>query len=451
MFKTNINYAHDKNAIEAFKTIMNTTSSILLAGKVRTGKTTLIKSYLDLTSKNFIVLAPNQSEAIKSNVASLQAFFKLPQNIYESEDFDFLVDIEYTSEHIKFIKCLELLVIDDIILLSSAMLDCINMLLQYVRGNLEPFGGIQLILIGDLFEPIPFLNEEEKKAINKYWKSEFFFDAKCYDSLSLKCYELLYTYIDDIYYDFEMLYYFLGQDNINDRYFDWLNRAFADFEGARKDKLILTIDNNSANSINSERLEAISNIEEFKFQCDFHGNIDTSILPVEPLISLKKGAKVILINNDKIGGNYINGTIGTFEDVYNDEIVIKLEDNSTKYIKKAEWIEYEYSFDVESGQYTETPKGIFIQYPIKLGWAISMEDSKGMIFKRMHFENRKVKYYENGQVYGIYRRSHAGEGFSFTIPLRRENIRADSRIIEFYIENFGPLIEDEIIEEEINH
>ncbi len=447
MFKTDINYGHDKTAIEAFKTIMNTKDSILLTGKVRTGKTTLINSYLNLTNKKFIVLSPNRFEAIKSGNVSLQSFFKLPNDIHNDSDFSFLLDIDYSTEQINFLKSLEMMIIDDVLLLTSSMLDCINIILQYVRGNFEPFGGLQLVLIGDLFEPILFLNEAEKIAISNNWKSEFFFDAKCYKSLDLKCYELHYTYVDGIYYDFEMLYYCLGENNINDKYFEWLNRAFADFDGARKDNLILTTDNKLADSINNERMDEISSSGEYKFQCDFHGNIDTSILPVEPLISLKKGAKVILINNDKIGANYINGTIGTFEEVYNDEIVIKLEDNSMTYIKKVEWIEYEYSFDRESGQYTKTPRGIFVQYPIKLGWAISMKDSKDMIFKRMHFENRKVKDYENGQVYGIYKRSHAGQGFSFTIPLKRENIKADSRIIEFYNENIR-LIEDVFNDEE---
>lgn len=448
IFNRNINYSHNKQAIEAFKTIMNTNDSLLLTGKARTGKTKLIKSYLDLTSKKTLVLAPNKLEAIKTSTVSVNSFFKIPENIYDNK-FQFLEDMEYSSEHIDFIKSLELLIIDDAILISSAVLDCIDTILQKVRGNLKAFGGIQLILVGDLFEQTSFMNELEKNSILRYWKSEYFFDAKSYANLDPKCFELHLTYVDGIHYDVEMLYYSLGENTIDSSDLDFLNRAFADYNGAKKDKVILTAESKSAYSINSENLKALNSME-FKFVADFHGDVDMTVLPVEPVISLKKGAKVILMNNDKINGNYENGSIGTFVEERGDELCVILEDNSKSYIKKAEWIQHEYCLDTKSNEYLKTAKGIYVQYPVKLGWAISIEDSKGMMFEKLHFENGKVSNLEDGQVYAAYRRSHAGNGFSFTIPFRRSDIKADTSVMEFYNNSIRSLHQTEEQEAGIN-
>lgn len=237
-----------------------------------------------------------------------------------------------------------------------------------------------------------------------------------------------------MHFDTENLYFLLGNNNIESGYLDFLNRIFVYDSNKENDKLILTVDNQSAYIINNDKLEEIQESQQYTFQCDVLGDFDLNMAPVEPIINLKKGAKVILIKNQSANSSYENGALGIFDGIENNEVQVIVNGLRVS-ISKTDWVNYEYDIDKVNNTFTKTQKGVFSQYPIKLGWAISLRDCKGMVFKNFHFENKDLQVLENSQVYSLYCKTLGSGKYSVSIPFRRSDITSDEKVIDFLFKN----------------
>lgn len=428
----NIIIANNEIAIKAFKTIINSNKSCLISGNPFTGKSTLKKSIIDLTNKKCLVLAPNEREAIRTNEVSIQLFFNLVDIILDS-NFEITNHLNYSKEHIDFIKSIELIIIEDISLLSSKNLDIINLICQKIRENSNPMGGIQLLIVGDLFESSPELNEKELNEIKKIWKSQFFFDAKCYDSLNIESFFLKETYNKNEDAHYSNFLNLIKENKLKNSELTNFNNLHFNYDGIENEqKIIITSCNKKADEINKIKSSLLPPCKYSLFAL-ISSDMDRNLLPVKSIIDIKSGTKVILINNGKMDVEYENGTIGIFIKEENEFIEVETEKYGLLKIAQQEWCNYKYEVDFYDGEFIKVPVSTIIQYPIKLGWAISIHESKGMKFDDIHFENKDDSTLIDEYVYRVYSRCNGKiSKFSMTIPFRESDINSEISKLEFY-------------------
>lgn len=431
-------FTKNKTVQQVIDAITNTNQSLLLTGLVSTPKTEFIKLIVENNTKKHLILASTTLDAINMGEVSLESFFKIPETFFDNVD---KITEEYTSDHKLFITQLELILIEGITKVSSAVLDAVNLILQKIRGNYKVFGGIQILMIGNLFGAFPKLKKKKTKQIQTRWESPYFFDAKCYNHYNIKNYDMGYIdygrYIGE--YDGSADYLDLLRKNklkgksLND--FNWL---CSNYKGTRKtDVVVITHSRKSADKINNKQLEKLSVYrEEYPFSSFAEGDTDISQFPVAPIINFRIGAKVILLQNNCMEHDrYETGTLGIITKIAPDYIDVRINKSHCFRIEKYNWIEYEYNTDSEKQEFKIVIKKQFKQYPVKLGWAIPLEESEEMRFENVHFKN-KSNPTKNGEACRAYNRSIRGySDFTMTVPFREKDCRIDSRIIEFYYEN----------------
>ena len=415
--------------------------SVFITGKAGTGKSTLLHYFRKKTRKNIVVLAPTGVAALNVKGQTIHSFFNFKPDI----TLDKVKDIVPRNKDIY--KKLDAIVIDEISMVRADLLDCVDTFLRrHGKRKNRPFGGIQMIFIGDLYQLPPIVTVKEREFFDDYYASPYFFDSMVFKGFTSPLLETTGFGIEMEFIELEKVYrqqddLFLEVLNaIRNNTADWshlekLNTRYnPDFCIDGKDFYIyLATTNQLVDAINNERLTKLrGKTYTFKGQCD--GDFNLKDMPTAKEIALKIGAQVMLLNNDP-EGRWINGTIGrvsaieTLDSDY-DAVWVECPDGRMFDVVPYTWELFEFSFDKSTKRILSNVVGRFVQYPIKLAWAITIHKSQGMTFDNMIIDIGRGTF-SHGQLYVALSRCTSLNGIILKKPLQKKHILMDRRVVEF--------------------
>jgi len=418
--------------------VLNTSRNVFLTGKAGTGKTTFLQDIMDKTGKNTIIVAPTGVAAINAGGVTIHSMFHLPLTAFiPSNDFvDFniatnryglLKHLRFSKEKKKIIRSLELLIIDEISMVRADLLDAVDYVLQSIRDDKKPFGGVQLLVIGDLFQLSPIVKDDVLPVLNKYYGSLFFFDSIAWQGSDPVIIEMNTIYRQK---DSEFINLLNNIRNGIKRKED-IDRLNSNFQQKREDEGIVTLTthNYKADNINNQKLDELPG-KEYYFQAMVNGKFSEYSFPVSETLILKKGTQVMFVRNDP-DGMYFNGKIGLVE--YLDQTTIKVffpEENKSINVEREEWKNVKYVLDKETNAIKQKEEGSFIQYPLKLAWAITVHKSQGLTFDKVNVDLSRT--FAPGQMYVALSRCRSLDGLILSSKVNSGNIITDKNILNYH-------------------
>lgn len=413
--------------------VQSTGTNLFLTGKAGTGKTTFLKNIKQTCPKRLIVTAPTGVAAINAGGVTLHSFFQLPFGPYVpgSEGYNQSSRHRFSREKQNIIKSLDLLIIDEISMVRADMLDAVDAVLRRYRRNEAPFGGVQLLAIGDLQQLAPVVKESDRTILDQYYESPYFFSSNSLRSTAFITIELkkIYRQSDDHFID---LLNKVRDNNLDPAAQEELNKRYQpDFQTAdANDYITLCTHNRQADRINEVRLETLPG-KASSFTAEIEGDFPEHSFPTAASLDLKKDAQVMFIRNDPTPEKrFYNGKIGRIVAMDNDEITVQCPgDMEPIIIKPSVWENIEYTLDVEEGEVREKKKGSFSQHPLRLAWAITIHKSQGLTFERAIIDAQAA--FTHGQVYVALSRCRTLEGVVLSSPLGAKNIQTDAAVLHF--------------------
>lgn len=418
----------------AWKFLEQTGANIFLTGRAGTGKTTFLRELRQRSPKRMIVVAPTGVAAINAGGVTVHSFFQLPFGPYipaMQQGEGGRLKMNFNREKIAIIRSLDLLVIDEISMVRADMLDAVNDVLQRYRDRSKPFGGVQLLMIGDLQQLAPVVKPQEWELIRDHYASPYFFDSRALRSTTYITLELRHIYRQSDGGFIDILN--CVRDNAVDP--DTLaklnSRYIAGFEPDDEAGYItLTSHNDTARAINERKLRSLD-APSFTFSCQVEGNFPEYLYPNDSELTLKKGAQVMFVKNDVSGQHrYFNGKIGRVTAIGESKIEVTLDDAAEPVdVGIDEWTNVKYTIDPQTQEITEAVEGVFRQFPLKPAWAITIHKSQGLTFERAIID--AAESFSHGQVYVALSRCRSFEGLVLRTPLQGRSIIDDATIRAF--------------------
>ena len=427
---------HELKLAEEF--IEYTGSHVFLTGKAGTGKTTFLKKLKKNTAKRMIITAPTGVAAINANGVTLHSFFQLPFGPYipgsEAHEQSRQRMFRFSKEKKRIIQSLDLLVIDEISMVRADLLDSVDAVLRHHRRSDRPFGGVQLLMIGDLHQLPPVAKQDEWHLLKQYYASVYFFSSHALDLSKLVTIELRHIYRQSDARFIRLL------NRVRDNRLDAaavaeLNNRHIDNFSPEKDQnyITLTTHNHSADADNKQRLAALRG-KVHRFEAEISGDFPAHAYPAPGSLVLKEGAQVMFLRNDSsLEKRYFNGKIGKIKRIADRQICITCPDESKDItVEAAEWENVKYQVDEKTNEIQEEVIGKFTQFPLKLAWAITIHKSQGLTFDRAVIDAASA--FAHGQVYVALSRCKTLDGLVLSSSLPSHGIETDAAIRQF-IEN----------------
>ena len=428
----------NKEFQDALKLIQYTRQSVFLTGKAGTGKSTFLKYVCEITKKKHIVLAPTGIAAINAGGSTLHSFFKLPFYPLLPDDPIFSLKggklhsfLKYTSAHRKLIKEVELVIIDEISMVRADIIDFIDKILRVYSQNMrEPFGGKQILLVGDVYQLEPVLKNDEREIINRFYPTPYFFSARVFNEIELVSIELtkVYRQTDKVFVNV------LDQNRtntagaadlqlLNTRYNTQIKENESDMY------ITLATRRDTVDFINEKKLAELPG-DSTIFTGEIKGEFPENSLPTQMELEVKPGAQIIFIKND-YERRWVNGTIGTIAGIDEDEtLYVITEDGKEVDVKKDSWRNIRYRYNDKEKKIEEEELGVFIQYPIRLAWAITIHKSQGLTFSRVGVDFTGGVF-AGGQAYVALSRCTSLDGIQLKKQITRGDIFVRPEIVSF--------------------
>lgn len=423
---------------EEFKEIIdllkNTNESIFITGKAGTGKSSLLKHFIKNTNKKLVILAPTGIAALNVSGQTIHSFFRFPPSIITPNK----IEPDYVRADL--FKNLQMVIIDEISMVRADLMNGIDVALRMNRNRLdEPFGGVQMVFIGDLFQLPPVVMETDREYILKTYGGQYFFDATVFKTHNYHFKELTTIFRQSN----EQLEFKTMLNNIRNNEAEFndmalLNSRHKDNAGEQENSIFLTTRRNIARNINNDKLENLSG-EKFTFTGTLSGKylklkeeaeekLDDK-LPAPYKLELKKDAQIMMLKNDG-GKRWVNGSIGKVEKLEENSITVKIDGNKYK-IEKESWNEVEYVLNKETKEIEERIIAGFSQFPLQLSYAMTIHKSQGKTFDKITVDVGTGAF-AHGQIYVALSRCRTIEGIILNNPIRNNDIIVDPRVIQFY-------------------
>lgn len=418
----------------AWKFLEQTGANIFLTGRAGTGKTTFLRELRQRSPKRMIVVAPTGVAAINAGGVTVHSFFQLPFGPYipaMQQGEGGRLKMNFNREKIAIIRSLDLLVIDEISMVRADMLDAVNDVLQRYRDRSKPFGGVQLLMIGDLQQLAPVVKPQEWELIRDHYASPYFFDSRALRSTTYITLELRHIYRQSDGGFIDILNRVRDNAVDPDTLAKLNSRYIAGFEPDDEAGYItLTSHNDTARAINERKLRSLD-APSFTFSCQVEGNFPEYLYPNDSELTLKKGAQVMFVKNDVSGQHrYFNGKIGRVTAIGESMIEVTLDDAAEPVdVGIDEWTNVKYTIDPQTQEITEAVEGVFRQFPLKPAWAITIHKSQGLTFERAIID--AAESFSHGQVYVALSRCRSFEGLVLRTPLQGRAIIDDATIRAF--------------------
>ena len=423
---------------KALQIIQFTRRSLFLTGKAGTGKSTFMRHIAATIKKKHIILAPTGIAAINAGGSTLHSFFKLPFHPLLPNDKRYSTrnirdTLKYNGEKNKLLREVELIIIDEISMVRADIIDFIDKVLRiYNRNMREPFGGKQLLLVGDIYQLEPVIKEEERQLLRPFYPSNFFFDAQVFREMQLIAVELkkVYRQRDT---QFIALLDHIRTSHVSDSDLRLLNAQVNAEIGTEAGRLSITLSGrrDTVDYINEKQLNTLPD-QPTIFYGHIEGEFPESSLPTPMELEVKTGAQVLFIKNDK-ERRWVNGTLGTiigFGDEEDGIIYVRTEDGRDFDVQRGIWSNVRYTFNEKEQKIEEEEIGSYQQFPLRLAWAITVHKSQGLTFN-----NVKIDFtggvFAGGQTYVALSRCTSLQGISLQEPIRRENIFVRTEVTNF--------------------
>jgi hypothetical protein len=414
--------------------VRDTGCNIFLTGKAGTGKTTFLQTLKEKTSKRMVVTAPTGVAAINAGGVTLHSFFQMPFGPFLPGGAAPAVQHRIKREKKDLIRSLDLLVIDEISMVRADLLDGVDSILRRYRRSDLPFGGVQLLMIGDLHQLAPVVKKEEWQILQKYYDSPYFFNSTALRRTELVPVELKHIYRQSDRRFIELL------NRVRDNQLDaptlkQLNSRhipnFVPQDG--QGYITLCTHNRSTDAINRAKLKALPG-KGRRFDADVEGDFPENAYPTAATLEVKTGAQVMFIRNDMTAEkSYFNGKIGEITGMSGDTIRVRCPgDADTIMVEKTTWENIEYAVNVKTAEISQRVIGTFCQYPLKLAWAITIHKSQGLTFDKAIIDAQAA--FAHGQVYVALSRCRTFGGMVLSSPLTSLAVKADPAVQRFVVE-----------------
>lgn len=413
---------------KALDLMENSNKNVFVTGKAGTGKSTLLDYFRNHTRKKLVVLAPTGVSALNVKGQTIHSFFGFKPNV----TLNSIKKIKGNQKNIY--KELDTIVIDEASMVRADLLDCIDKFLRLNVKKKKPFGGVQMIFFGDLYQLPPVVTGKEKEFFNTYYKSPYFFDSMVMKEIDMEFIELekIYRQKDE---NFIAILNAIRNNSITEKELNILNqRYYPEFISKPKDFYIwLTSINNTAEKINREHLSRISS-PLITYRGALSGDFNEDSLPTQIDLRIKEGAQVMLLNNDPLF-RWVNGSIGKIVDIIKqkddaDIIVVELITGEVVDVLPYRWELFNYYFDKDKNTIESEVVGSFTQYPIKLAWAVTIHKSQGKTFDKVVIDIGRGTF-ASGQVYVALSRCTRLDGIVLKRPLEKKHIFMDWRVVKF--------------------
>ena len=415
--------------------INNTNHSVFLTGKAGTGKSTFLKYICNITKKKYVVLAPTGIAAVNVGGMTLHSFFKLPFKPLLIDDPDFSIrnirkTLKYSHEKVKLLKSVDLIIIDEISMVRADIIDFIDKVLKvYCQDFRHPFGGKQLLLVGDVFQLGPVVNADMKKILNRYYTNFYFFNANIFKIMDIVSIELVKCY-RQTNSDFVRILDSVRINEVTKAQIDQLNTRFDTPEILPEDKLVVTLATRRdivsyTNDLHLKELEG----EVFTYTGKINEDFPIQNLPTDEELHLKVGAQIIFVRNDR-EHRWVNGTLGKIVELSDDSITVATEDGSEYILEPTVWENISYKFNEEKNVIESKVLGTFVQFPVKTAWAITVHKSQGLTFNNVILDFGEGAF-SPGQTYVALSRCTSLDGIVLKKKLNRYDVFTDRDVVAF--------------------
>ena len=413
---------------EILDQLEHTTDHLFITGRAGTGKSTLLRLFSGTTRKRVVVVAPTGVAALQAGGQTIHSFFGFPPHLFGPGEIK-------KSRYAKLYQRIDALVIDEISMLRADLLDRIDLHLRINRGSTEPFGGVQLIMFGDLFQLPPVVTREEAGILQSWgYDAPYFFAAKVLESpFSWSRIELT-----EVYRQQEKRFLRLLEDirtsEADEDTLQELNERYAPHAEPGALTLILAARNAKVDRINQTRLEALPGPER-QYLASITGKFNASVYPTDAILRLRSGAQVMFIRNDP-DGQFVNGTLGVISGMTDDSVEVEIaregQESRKLNVEKISWEVIRYGFGGPDDQLTREIIGTFEQLPLRLAWAVTIHKSQGQTFDKVIID-LSGGMFEHGQLYVALSRCRTLDGISLHQPIQPQDIRVDERVVDFYL------------------
>jgi hypothetical protein len=409
-----------------YKLLGSHAKALLISGRAGTGKTTLVKEILSDTKVKQVVLAQTGVAALQVGGQTIHSFFRIPPGL---NDISGIPPIY--GKRAMLIRSIDRIIFDEISMVRADLLDIVDLILRKIRRINTPFGGVQVVMVGDFYQLPPVVGNNERSAFNQYYENRYMFASNVMKEIDLKMIELTEVFRQKDNEFINILGNIREGKDIENSVDILNNRCLRDHRSG-KIPLLLTSHNSTAVAYNANKLKELpDNIYEYRGRTDGDFNLANSALPAPEILQLKVGARVMMTKNDNKHFRWVNGSLGTVESLSANDVSVKIDDSSQICeVTQLRWERYSYDFNVAANRIDKKIVGRYTQFPMQLAWASTIHKAQGLTLDDVRLDMGDGSF-ECGQTYVALSRATSLDGLSFTHPLREEDVIVDHDLAEY--------------------